>query len=201
MIGGFGRMGAGFGRLGAVPRPRVVIEQLGQSVDIVALALRGLLIPERPTFEGVLIKSYAAVWVDVARQLGKDWTLANNLTDRQWEEMLAGALDKEGYKVTLTARSNDYGRDVIATKTDAGILRLVGSMKAYAPHRVVPREHVHEMLGIMTAENATKAIIATTSRFAPRLNESPGLDRYLGSRIQLIDGASLQKWLTELVDP
>lgn len=198
MIGGFGRMGAGFGRLGALSPARRAIESLNNAVDIVALALSGLLIPERPTFEGLLIKSYAAVWVEVARQLGQDWTLARQLTDRQWEEMLAGALDKDGYEVTLTPRSKDHGRDVIAVKPDAGCLRILGSMKAYAPHRLVPREHVHEMLGVLTAEAASKVIIATTSGFAPLIHEAPGLSRFIPDRIQLIDGPHLQKWLTDL---
>jgi hypothetical protein len=105
MIGGFGRMGAGFGRLGAVSPVRSAIESLNSAGDIVALALTGLLIPERPTLEGLLIKSYAAVWIEVAQQLGQDWNKAHQLTDRQWEEMLAGALDKDGYQVTLTPRS------------------------------------------------------------------------------------------------
>jgi restriction system protein len=195
---GMGRMGAGFGRLGAISPLRRAIESLNSAVDIVTLALSGILIPERPTVEGLLIKSYAAVWVEVARQLGQDWTLASQLTDRQWEEMLAGALDKEGYQVTLTPRSNDHGRDVIAVKSDAGCLRLLGSMKAYAPHRLVPGEHVHEMLGVLTAEGAGTVIIATTSGFAPRIREAPGLDQFIPDRIQLIDGPHLQKWLFDL---
>jgi restriction system protein len=195
MIGNFGRMGAGFGRLGASRR---AIASLASAVDVVTLALSGLLVPERPTTEGLLIKSYAAVWLEVARQLGQDWTLAHQLNDRQWEEMLAGALDKDGYQVTLTPRSNDYGRDVIAVKPVAGGLRLLGSMKAYAPHRLVPREHVHEMLGILTAEGASKAIIATTSGFAPRIHEAPGLASFIPDRIQLMDGPHLQRWLTDL---
>jgi len=196
MIGNFGRMGAGFGRLGA--SRRATIATIAQAVDIVTLALSGLLIPERPTFEGVLIKSYAAVWIEVARQLGNDWALAHQLTDRQWEEMLAGALDKDGYQVTLTSRSNDHGRDVIAVKPDAGCLRILGSMKAYAPHRLVPREHVHEMLGVITAEGASKAIIATTSGFAPRILDAPNLKSFIPDRIQLIDGPHLQQWLADL---
>lgn len=191
-------MGAGFGRLGAVSPVRSAIESLNSAGDIVALALTGLLIPERPTLEGLLIKSYAAVWIEVAQQLGQDWNKAHQLTDRQWEEMLAGALDKDGYQVTLTPRSKDHGRDVIAVKRDAGCLRILGSMKAYAPHRLVPREHVHEMLGVLTAERASKAIIATTSGFAPRILEAPGLDRFIPDQIQLMDGPALQKWLLDL---
>jgi len=146
----------------------------------------------------MLIKSYAAVWIEVARQSGKDWNLAYQLDPRRWEEMLAGALDKDGYRVTLTPRSKDHGRDVIAVKPDAGCLRILGSMKAYAPHRLVPREHVHEMLGVLTAEGADKAIIATTSGFAPLIHEAPGLDQFIGDRLRLLDGPKLQQWLTDL---
>jgi restriction system protein len=199
MIGGFGRMGAGFGRLGASSPRKRAIDSLSNATNVASITLNGLIIPERQTSEGLLIKSYAAVWVEIAQRLGEDWSLAFQLTDRQWEEMLAGAISKEGYEVTLTPRSGDHGRDVIAVKHGWGCLRILGSMKAYAPDRLVDRAHMHEMLGVLSAEaNVSKGIIATTSGFAPRIMEAPGVKQLIPYRLELMDGASLRRWLSDL---
>jgi len=199
MIGGFGRLGGSFGRLGARnARPRA-IELLGNATKIASITLNGLIVPDRQTSEGTLIKSYAGVWIEIAQRLGEDWTLAFQLNDRQWEEMLAGAMSKEGYEVTLTPRSGDHGRDVIAVKHGIGCIRILGSMKAYAPNRLVDRAHVHEMLGVITAEaNVSKGIIATTSDFAPRIEDAPNIKNVIPHRLELINGLQLQEWLTKL---
>ena len=108
-------------------------------------------------------------------------------------------MSAEGYEVTLTPRSGDHGRDVIAVKGGVGCLRILGSMKAYAPNRLVDRAHVHEMLGVLNTEaNVSKGIIATTSDFAPRIEEAPGMKQVLPYRLELINGLCLQKWLADL---
>lgn len=201
MIGGFGRMGAGFGRLGASSPRRRAIELLANATDIASLTITSLIVPDRPTSEGLLIKSCGNVWIEIAQRLGEDWGLAFQLDSRQWEEMFAGALSREGYEVTLTPRTGDHGRDVIATKHGHGFIRILGSMKAYAPHRLVGRDHVDEMLGVLTREtNASKGIIATTSTFAPRIMDAPGMTAFVPSRLELRDGPALRQWLIDLSD-
>jgi restriction system protein len=72
-------------------------------------------------------------------------------------------------------------------------------MKAYAPNRLVDRAHVHEVLGVLTAKaNVSKGIIATTSDFAPRIEEAPGIREVIPYRLELINGVHLQRWLTDL---
>lgn len=199
MIGGFGRMGAGFGRLGASSPRKKAIASLSNATNIASITLNGLIVPDQQTSEGLLIKSYASVWIEIAQRLGEDWGLAFQLSDRQWEEILAGAMSAEGYEVTLTPRSGDHGRDVIAVRRGVGCLRILGSMKAYAPNRLVDRAHVHEMLGVLSTEaNVSKGIIATTSDFAPRIEEAPGMKQVLPYRLELINGQGLQRWLAGL---
>ncbi len=72
MIGGFGRLGAGFGRLGASATARLSIDSLSNATNIATITLNGLIVPEKQTSEGLLIKSYAAVWVEIAQRLGED---------------------------------------------------------------------------------------------------------------------------------
>src|SRR3954471_7918680 len=83
---------------------------------IPSLVVQGLVIPETVVSEGILVKSFSIAWIEIARKLGQDWSLAMQLDSRQWEEMVAGAFDKAGYRVVLTPRSGDHGRDVIATR-------------------------------------------------------------------------------------
>ena len=81
-----------------------------------------------------------------------------------------------------------------------GSMRILGSMKRYAPDNLVTRAHVHEMFGVVNSDlGATKGIIATTSDFAPQLLSDPGLARAIPYRFQLMNGSQLQDWLKELV--
>lgn len=191
----------GFGPLGSMPLgggAMPILQQIDKGRRIASLTIGGLIIPERQEAEGVLVKSYAAAWVEITRYLGDDWSLAFKIDSRAWEELLAGAFDKEGFKVTLTPRCGDHGRDVIALKDGVGCMRILGSMKAFGPDHLVTREHVHEMLGVVTAEGATKGIIATTSDFAPRILDAPGPAACVPYRLELMNGGQLQKWLKEL---
>jgi restriction system protein len=193
----------GFGAIGEAPLgglPNRVIEQIRSGGNVATLTISSLIVPARQDTEGVLVKSYGALWLEMARQLGTDWTKAFDLSPRQWEEMLAGAFDKEGYQVTLTPSSGDRGRDIIAVRDGIGSMRILGSMKRYAPDNLVTRAHVHEMFGVVNSDlGATKGIIATTSDFAPQLLSDPGLAKAIPYRLQLMNGSQLQDWLKELI--
>jgi restriction system protein len=185
----------GFGPLGSMPLgggPMPIVDQIDRGRKLASLIVGGLIIPERQEAEGVLVKSYAAAWIEIVQYLSEDWNLAFQINSRAWEELLAGAFDKGGFAVTLTPHSGDHGRDVIAVKDGFGCMRILGSMKAYSPGHLVTREHVHEMLGVVNAEGATKGIIATTSDFAPKILEAPGLATSIPYRLELMNGDQLQ---------
>jgi restriction system protein len=163
-----------------------------------SLSTTAILTPAGHSSEGLLVKSYGAAWVEIVSLLQNNWTAAFHIEPRQWEEILAGALHKEGFTVTLTPRSKDHGRDVIAEKSGVGSMRMLGSMKAYGPDHLVPREHVHEVLGVVDTERATKGMIVTTSDFAPELFDAPGLAAAIPNRLELMNGVQLQEWLRGL---
>ena len=107
----------GFGPIGSAPIGALPEEvtRIAQSSQIIVLAHGALLIPEANVSEGMLVKTYADLCLQLARELGNDWTKAFNLSDREWEEMLAGAFKRDNFdEVILTPRSGDHGRDVIA---------------------------------------------------------------------------------------
>jgi len=189
----------GFGALGA--------SAIGALHDRIALGARkatlrvsSVIIPERATAEGVLVESTSWVWDEIVRALGDDWSLAYQLTPEKWEEIVAGAFKKAQYdEVTLTPRSGDRGRDVIAIKKGFGSVKIIGSVKAYAAGNPVPYDDVRALTGVMTGErDVSKGIITTTSDFPPRIGEDPFIAPFLPTRLELVNGLELQKWLSDL---
>ena len=80
--------------------------------------------------------------------------------------------------VILTPRSGDHGRDVIATKRGVGCVKILGSVKAYQPGRLVTHDDVRALLGVLSGEmDASKTMLTTTSDFAPRIQEDPFIGR------------------------
>jgi restriction system protein len=73
--------------------------------------------------------------------------------------------------VTLTLRSGDYGRDVIAVKRGLGSVRVIDQVKAYKPSQLVKADDVRALLGVLHADNASKGFLTTASDFAPKLRE------------------------------
>jgi restriction system protein len=167
--------------------------------DVATLVVQGLILPEAKTNEGILIKSTTAIWLEIARLLGSDWSLASQLTPTQWEEMVAGAYERVGYKVILTPRSGDFGRDLIASTSGIGSVKILGSVKAYKPGHLVTADDVRALNGVVFADpKASKGIITTTSDFAPRIASDPSIAPLVPTRIQLVNGLELQSWLADI---
>jgi hypothetical protein len=96
------------------------------------LAVSSLIVPEQRTHEGILVQSTSLMWLRIVQALGKDWSVAYQIPYGKWEEIVAGAFKEAGYdEVTLTPRSGDYGRDVIARRKGVGCVKVLGSVKAY----------------------------------------------------------------------
>lgn len=178
----------------------LVIEQL-RGEKPVSLTVSSIIIPEKKTAEGVLIESTSFLWTEIVSRLQKDWNAAYLIPPEKWEEIIAGAFHKAGYdKVTLTPRSGDYGRDVIAIRSGVGCVKIIGSVKAYAPHRRVGQDDVRALLGVLTGEsNASKGMITTTADFASRIRSDPFIKPFLPTRLELVNGEQLRAWLTRLL--
>ncbi len=176
--------------------PKKILE----SVDRVTLCVSSLVIPDKSVAEGVLIKSTSVVWSEIVEQLGSDWSVAYQLPWEKWEELIAGAFTKDGYdEVTLTPRSGDGGRDVIAIKHGVGCVKIIGSVKAYKPHHYVDYNDIRALLGVMSGErDVSKGIVATTSDFPPNVESDEFIAPFLPTRLELINGKMLQKWLSDI---
>ena len=107
------------------------------------LLLQAIVVPGEKTAEGTLIQAVAIPWFDIIEKLRIDPNLAFQIPARTWEEIIAGAYHKAGFdEVTLTPRSGDHGRDVIAVKKGLGSIRVVDQVKAYKPGHLVIADDV-----------------------------------------------------------
>lgn len=93
----------------------------------------------------------------------------NNLTPRQFEEFIAETLAQLGFRdVTLTPRSRDGGKDVIASHQVNGIpLSFYFECKKYADGHKVQLETLRALLGTLAheARDVNKGVLVTTSTF------------------------------------
>jgi restriction system protein len=161
-----------------------------------------IIVPGNKTSEGWIIEAVAPAWFEILRQLERDPAFLYKFSryDRKFEELLAGAYEREGWpEVTLTKRTGDKGRDVIASKPGIGAIRFVDQAKAYAPNHRVTANDVRALVGVLDLDqNVSKGIITTTSQFAPGIEKDERIQRLMPYRLELRDGKRLLDWLLAL---
>jgi restriction system protein len=132
------------------------------------LLLQMVIVPGALTSEGRLIEAVAIPWFDIIDLLTKDPNIAFQIPACKREEIIAGAYHKYGFEeVTLTPRSGDHGRDVIAVKRGLGSIHVIDQVKAYKPGHLVTANDVRALLGVLQEDGASKGFLTTTSDFAP----------------------------------
>lgn len=148
--------------------------------------------------DGRLVEAVSTSWFEILEVIRRDPARAHEIDPRKWEEILAGAYEREGFDVViLTPRSGDGGRDVIASKHGVGSIRIYDQMKAYKPGRVVTADEVRSMLGILHG-NVSKGVVTTTSTFAPELMKDKAIAQHVPFRLELKDRNDLFAWLEAL---
>src|SRR5204862_4797648 len=65
-----------------------------------------------------IIADASGVSSEFLKYLAQDPSRFHALTPRQFEEVVAELLDRQGYEVTLTPASKDGGKDIYAAKND-----------------------------------------------------------------------------------
>jgi restriction system protein len=163
------------------------------------LMMKTIILPGDKTREGVLVEAVGIPWFDIIEILKKDPTAAFQIDPRKWEEIIAGAYKKAGFdEVTLTPRSGDLGRDVIAVKRGLGSVRIIDQVKAFAPTHLVPADDVRALMGVVIGDRASKGFLTTTSNFAPGIAKDPVIQDFIPNRLELIDGSMLLARLDQL---
>lgn len=165
-------------------------------LDGPSILLQAVLIPGEKTTEGQLVEAVALPWFEIIELLRRSPETIYELDWRKWEEIVAAAYKQQGFDVVLTPRSNDKGRDVIATSQGLGSVRFFDQVKAYRPGHVVTAEEVRAMVGVLTLEsNVSKGLITTTSTFAPGVLQDPEIARLMPYRLELKGREVLLDWL------
>lgn len=164
-----------------------------------SLLLQTVIVPGGKTQEGQLIAAVAIPWFEIVKLLEKDSAAAYQIPDWKWEEIIAGSYKRAGFdEVTLTPRSGDHGRDVIAVKRGLGSVRVIDQVKAYKPGHLVTANDVRALIGVLHWDGASKAYLTTTSDFAPKIHVDPSITHFMPSRLELVNGQMLLKRLEEL---
>ena len=150
--------------------------------------------------EGDLVQAVAPPWFEIAKLFEKDPAAALAIDPRKLEELIAGWYKEYGFdEVTLTPRSGDFGRDVIAVKRGVLSVRIIDSVKRYAPDRRVSADDVRSLLGVLSGDRqATKGVVTTTSEFAPGISSDPFIAPFVPYRLELVDGAELRRRLADI---
>lgn len=89
-----------------------------------------------------------------------------SFSPREFEEMVCGLLDKQGYKVKLTKQTRDGGKDIIVVqKSFLGEFCIYVECKKYDISRPISVGLIRELYGTVMVDNATAGMIVTTSHF------------------------------------
>lgn len=140
-----------------------------------------------------LVHAIATVNDELIRHVAKHPELLYELHPRRFEELVAELLRAQGFEPTLTPRTRDGGRDILAARSDAlGSLLYLVECKRYAPKNKVGVEVVRAIHGVTQAERATKGVIVTTSSFT---KDAIAFASPLKYGIGLHDFEALKSWL------
>jgi restriction system protein len=163
-----------------------------QSLVLAAPLMFGAVLLGQHVPDGRIVETVSPAWFELVRRLKADPNFAYQISPEVWEEMIAAAYKRAGYdEVILTPRSGDLGRDVVAVKRGLGTVRIVNQMKRYAASRVVTADEVRSLYGVMHLDGANKAVLTTTARFAPRVQNDRLLRKVIPVELELIDRDSL----------
>jgi restriction system protein len=127
------------------------------------------------------------------RRLASRPELLHTLTPRQFEEVVAELLERQGYSITLTPATHDGGVDIFASKRDAlDSFLYVVECKKYSASNHVGVGLVRELLGVVATHRATAGVLATTSLFTSGAIE---LQQAMRWQLALKDYLDVSAWL------
>ena len=89
----------------------------------------------------------------------------HNLSPYDFERVIAKMFEKKGFSVKITPQTRDGGKDIFIAKNDLCSFLFYIECKKYNPDHPVGIGVIQRLYGVVSAENATGGIIATTSHF------------------------------------
>lgn len=120
-----------------------------------------------------------------------------SLDRRDFEQLVAEMFDGFGYDVELTARTRDGGKDVIAIRRKEVRTRILIECKRPDAGNPVVVGTVRELYGVLCDDGASKAILATTSRFTQDARAFIERNEW---RLEGRDFDGIQGWVSEYLN-
>lgn len=92
--------------------------------------------------------------------------LLNQINPGEFEDFVADLFKQQGFKVEVTKRIKDGGKDIIAIRSEMNVnVKYIIECKRYSFDNKVGVELVRQLYGVQQAEFANKSVLVTTSSF------------------------------------
>ena len=133
---------------------------------------------------------------DLLHEVNKKPEIIYAIDSRQFEELVAHIFFMHGFKVELTKKTRDGGRDIIAIKSDLDLkLKYLIECKRYSMENPVNVELVRALYGVQMQEGANKSVLATTSRFTSDAKEFANKQNTTEWAMDLKDINDIRQWV------
>ena len=121
--------------------------------------------------------------------------ILQEITPRQFEELVCELFERKGYNVQLTKQTRDGGKDLIVLNNSVlGDLVIYAECKKKAPRHPVNVGLVRQLYGTVEADRVTAGIMVTNSYF---LKDARRFQQTIKSRMNLIDYSELMKQIMD----
>lgn len=122
--------------------------------------------------------------------------LIYQMTPRNFEELVAELLEREGFKVNLTKQTRDGGKDIfVAQKNHLGNFLYYVECKQYAPENPVGVNLVRELYGTISADRATAGLLVTSSYFT---KDAISFTQNIQHQLSLKGYLDLKQWIIDI---
>ncbi len=143
---------------------RNLLYQYGNGINFnsdIILPDKDLIVPSKDIITGVTIINDSLL-----KRAKDDPKIIDNISSREFEEMVCELLDKQGYSVKLTKQTRDGGKDIIVVqKSVLGEFCIYVECKKHDKSNPISVKFVRELYGTVMADDATAGMIITTSYF------------------------------------
>lgn len=144
----------------------------------------------------IITQSIIFVNNSLVKMVNSNPGLIYQMTPRQFEELVAELLEKEGFIVNLTKQTRDGGKDIfIAQKNNLGNFLYYIECKQYAADNPVGVNLVRELYGTISADRATAGLLVTSSYFT---KDAINFTQNIQHQLSLKGYIDLKKWITEM---
>lgn len=141
----------------------------------------------------VLVLPFEQASAELFEYFAKNPEAMYDLPPRRYEELIAAVFRNQGMQTELTPISGDRGIDLRIVQHDSiGRLVTLAQLKRFRSDRPVDLGVVQALSGAVTAENAHRGLVVTTSRFLPGVQK--WIDDY-NVRISLATNKEVVGWL------